>query len=104
MRAAVGRAGSHASAGAQHVQVRSPSKLERVVICFGEVTRPFDPAAIISGLGDELPVGIWVARAPGGEFIYANREFQEIMGMVARPDVAVGGYSAPYGIHDLEGG
>jgi two-component system, cell cycle sensor histidine kinase and response regulator CckA len=47
-------------------------------------------------------VGLWVARAPGGEFVYANRMFAEIMGQGGRDDAAVGGYSEPYGIltHD----
>ncbi len=53
---------------------------------------------ITRSLGDDLPVGIWVARAPGGDFVYANRAFREIMGMEARSDVAAGEYVAPYGI------
>ncbi len=59
--------------------------------------------AIIRSLGEELPVGVWVARAPGGELVYANRKFQEILGMGARDDVAAGGYAAPYGICDRAG-
>ncbi len=50
-----------------------------------------------------VPVGVWVARAPGGEFVYANRTFTEIMGMTARADVAAGEYAAPYGICGLDG-
>jgi signal transduction histidine kinase/ActR/RegA family two-component response regulator len=53
---------------------------------------------IIHALADDLPVGLWVARAPGGEFVYANRMFAEIMGQGGRSDVAVGEYSEPYGI------
>ena len=47
-------------------------------------------------------MGLWVARAPGGEFVYANRMFAEIMGQAGRNDTAVGSYSEPYGIltHD----
>ena len=60
-------------------------------------------AEITRSLGDDLPVGIWVARAPGGELIYANRAFREIMGMEARGDVASGEYAAPYGIHTRSG-
>src|SRR5436190_272318 len=48
-------------------------------------------AAILEG----LPVGVWVARAPGGEFLYANHQFAEIMGMAARADVARGEYAEP---------
>lgn len=53
---------------------------------------------IIHEISNDLPVGIWVARAPGGEFVYANRTFAEIMGQGGRDDAAVGGYSEPYGI------
>jgi signal transduction histidine kinase/ActR/RegA family two-component response regulator len=58
---------------------------------------------IIHALADDLPVGLWVARAPGGELVYANRRFAEIMGQGGRADVAVGGYSAPYGILTRDG-
>ncbi len=58
---------------------------------------------VVSAVADELPVGVWVARAPSGDFLYANRRFHEIMGMAARDDVAAGEYAAPYGIRDLEG-
>ena len=47
--------------------------------------------------------GDWVARAPGGEFVYANKVFAEIMGMARRDDVAGGEYAAPYGIHGRDG-
>ncbi|HHO54604.1 MAG TPA: PAS domain-containing hybrid sensor histidine kinase/response regulator [Deltaproteobacteria bacterium] len=59
--------------------------------------------AIIATLADALPVGVWVARAPGGEFVYANQIFMEIMGMGARDDVARGAYAEPYQIHDRKG-
>jgi two-component system cell cycle sensor histidine kinase/response regulator CckA len=58
---------------------------------------------IVHTVADQLPVGVWVARAPGGEFVYANRAFREIMGMEARDDVALGEYAAPYGIHGRDG-
>jgi len=63
---------------------------------------PSDPE-IIHGLADDLPVGLWVARAPGGELVYANSQFAEIMGQAGRDDVAVGGYSEPYGIFGRDG-
>jgi len=59
--------------------------------------------AIVATVVDELPVGVWVARAPGGEFVYANRMFGEIMGTGPRSDVGVGGYAQPYGIHTRDG-
>src|SRR5688572_10954460 len=58
---------------------------------------------ILHALVDDLPVGLWVARAPSGAFVYANRQFEQIMGMPARSDVAVGEYSAPYGIRTRDG-
>jgi two-component system, cell cycle sensor histidine kinase and response regulator CckA len=58
---------------------------------------------IIHSVADDLPVGLWVARAPGGEFVYANRMFAEIMGQVGRDDAAVGSYSEPYGILTRDG-
>ncbi len=53
---------------------------------------------IILALAEDLPIGIWVARAPTGVEVYANRAFTEIMGVGLQPDVAVGKYSEPYGI------
>ena len=58
---------------------------------------------IIHSLTDNLPVGLWVARAPGGELVYANSRFAEIMGQAGLKDVAVGGYSEPYGIYGRDG-
>ncbi|MFT3699017.1 MAG: ATP-binding protein [Kofleriaceae bacterium] len=58
---------------------------------------------IIHSLGDDLPVGLWVARAPGGELVYANARFAEIMGQPGLGDVALGGYSEPYGIFGRDG-
>jgi two-component system cell cycle sensor histidine kinase/response regulator CckA len=58
---------------------------------------------IVHAVADSLPVGVWVARAPSGEFVYANRCFSEIMGMAARDDVAAGGYAEPYGIFGRDG-
>jgi signal transduction histidine kinase/CheY-like chemotaxis protein len=66
----------------------------------GEVPSDHD---IIHAVADDLPVGLWVARAPGGEFVYANRTFAEIMGQGGRDDAAVGGYSEPYGILTRDG-
>ncbi|MDP1822300.1 MAG: response regulator [Archangium sp.] len=64
-----------------------------------------DPSAsdIISALADDLPVGIWVARAPGGEFVYANRMFAALMGTDGIAEAAVGGYAEPYGIFTRDG-
>jgi len=57
---------------------------------------------IILALGEDLPVGIWVARAPGGEEVYANRTFAEIMG-TGLVEAQAGNYSLPYGIYKRSG-
>ena len=58
---------------------------------------------IIAGLADDIPIGLWVARAPGGELVYTNARFAEIMGQAGRDDAVVGGYSEPYGIFGRDG-
>src|SRR5687768_12510128 len=51
----------------------------------------------------DLPVGVWVARAPGGEHLYANETFQRIMGMAPVPEAHAGAYTEPYGIYGRDG-
>jgi signal transduction histidine kinase/CheY-like chemotaxis protein len=58
---------------------------------------------IVLALGEDLPIGIWVARAPGGELIYANHTFAEIVGVAARDDLGVGGFAEPYGVYGRDG-
>src|SRR5580700_7235566 len=62
-----------------------------------------DELALIASIADDLPCGVWVAAAPDGGFVYANRAFEEIMGMGPVPDVGVGGYTHPYGIYGRDG-
>jgi PAS domain S-box-containing protein len=52
---------------------------------------------------DELPFGVWVAKAPSGEVLYANKAFRTIMGMDAVPGVDITGAPATYGIRDRHG-
>ncbi len=59
--------------------------------------------ALIAAIADDLPAGVWVATVPDGSFVYANRAFQEIMGMGPVVDAAVGGYAEPYGIFASDG-
>jgi len=59
--------------------------------------------ALISAISDDLAAGIWVATAPEGRFVYANRAFDEIMGMGPVPESAVGAYAVPYGIFGRDG-
>jgi PAS domain S-box-containing protein len=68
------------------------------------VTAPGAPElSLLVATLEELPTGVWVARAPGGEFVYANRAFAEITGTAARGDVRVGDYSAGYQLRDRAG-
>ncbi|MDB4955171.1 MAG: Sensory box histidine kinase/response regulator [Myxococcales bacterium] len=58
---------------------------------------------IIHALADDLPIGLWVARAPNGELIYANRAFAEIMGQQPTDEVQAGAYAGRYGIFTRDG-
>lgn len=58
---------------------------------------------IVAGVLDALPLGVWVARAPKGEFVYANPEFARILGTAGLAGVARGEYAEPYAIHDRSG-
>ena len=55
-----------------------------------------DQLAFIASMADDLPVGVWVVKAPSGTFVYANRALDEMMGICALPDVAAGSCSPPY--------
>ncbi|NUP09590.1 MAG: response regulator [Polyangiaceae bacterium] len=57
-----------------------------------------DLAAIVT-FADALPVAIWVGRAPSGECVYVNREFERILGIAPPEDAARGNYVGPYGVH-----
>ena len=35
---------------------------------------------------DDLPIGVWVGRVPGGTTAYANRAFERIAGMAPDPE------------------
>jgi len=59
--------------------------------------------AIIASIANSLPLGIWVARVPTGELVFANDTFREIMGMAALSGVGVGEYAEPYAIHRTDG-
>jgi two-component system, cell cycle sensor histidine kinase and response regulator CckA len=57
----------------------------------------------IAAIADGMPVGIFVSSAPSGAFVYANRAFEEILGMPPSPETQAGGYSQSYGIHTRDG-
>ncbi len=52
---------------------------------------------------DDLPVGVWVGRAPDGEVAYANRAFREILGMEAVADSRTNDVPATYHACDRAG-
>jgi signal transduction histidine kinase len=52
---------------------------------------------------DRLPVGVLVARAPGGQVEYANEAFQEILGLAALSGSPVQDVPATYGMFDRAG-
>jgi PAS domain S-box-containing protein len=52
---------------------------------------------------DELPFGVWVARAPSGEVLYANRAFRNIVGHDAVAPLDIEGAPDAYGIRDRQG-
>jgi two-component system cell cycle sensor histidine kinase/response regulator CckA len=66
-------------------------------------TAQTNQADILADVVAYLPVGLWVARAPGGEVVYVNRVFQEILGMDAVSGVDIEGAPATYGICDHQG-
>lgn len=59
--------------------------------------------AIIGAIANSLPLGVWVARVPGGELVFANETFREIMGTEALSGVRIGEYAEPYAIHRTDG-
>jgi len=54
-------------------------------------------------VADELPVAIWMGRVPGGEVVYTNRAFREILGIEPPEGAARGAFVEPYGVHTLAG-
>jgi PAS domain S-box-containing protein len=52
---------------------------------------------------DDLPIGVWVGLAPGGEGVYANNAFLEILGQHAIPEITIGQHPSVYGICDAAG-
>jgi CheY-like chemotaxis protein len=57
---------------------------------------------ILLALGEDLPVGVWIARAPDGALIYANRMFVDIVG-ARPPDRCQVGCSERYGLFTRDG-
>jgi PAS domain S-box-containing protein len=62
-----------------------------------------DAATLLLSILEELPTGVWVAGAPAGEFVYANRAFAQIMGLTARGDARAGEYTGAYRLITRDG-
>lgn len=58
---------------------------------------------ILLALGEELPVGVWVARAPEGQLVYGNGAVIEMLGS-RPPDRCQPGWSERYGLVTRDGG
>jgi len=65
--------------------------------------RDSNETADIARFADGLPVAIWVGRAPGGETLYVNREFELLLGRMPPDDDARGNCGRPYGVNDGNG-
>jgi signal transduction histidine kinase/CheY-like chemotaxis protein len=52
---------------------------------------------------DNLPLGVWVARAPEGVVAYSNPAFEAILGIAAVPDSPIEDAPATYNIFDRSG-
>jgi hypothetical protein len=52
---------------------------------------------------DDLPIGVWVARAPEGSSVYANAAFREILGMGNVASSVIGDVPVTYRVHDSTG-
>jgi signal transduction histidine kinase len=52
---------------------------------------------------DELPLGVWVGRAPDAQALYANRAFEEILGMGAVRDSRLSDIPRTYRVFDRAG-
>src|SRR5688572_3305393 len=52
---------------------------------------------------DDLPIGVWVAKAPEGSVVYSNRAFHEILGMDAVVGSVIADVPVTYGVFDASG-
>ena len=62
-----------------------------------------DSVAELAMVADELPVAIWMGRVPGGEVVYTNAAFREILGIEPPEGAARGAFVEPYGVHTATG-
>src|SRR4051812_23623415 len=67
------------------------------------MSRPVEELLRIAAFADALPAAIWVGRAPSGETLYVNREFERVLGISPPTDASRGNYVGPYGVHLPDG-
>src|SRR6185436_14588473 len=58
---------------------------------------------VLAAVLADLPVGIWVARAPSGQAVYVNRAFERILGMGVVEGASIEEAPASYQIQNLVG-
>jgi PAS domain S-box-containing protein len=58
---------------------------------------------LASWILDDLPVGVWVGRAPSGEIAYVNQAFREILGVGATIGSRVENAAETYRVRDRQG-
>jgi PAS domain S-box-containing protein len=58
---------------------------------------------LLRTIADDLPLAIWLGAVPGGEVVYVNKAFEEILGMGPPPDASRGNYVATYSVHSRDG-
>jgi signal transduction histidine kinase/CheY-like chemotaxis protein len=63
---------------------------------------PID-VTLLRTIADDLPLAIWLGAVPGGEVIYVNKAFEEILGMGPPEGASAGNYVAPYSVHTRDG-
>jgi PAS domain S-box-containing protein len=63
----------------------------------------FTPTLDLRWILEALPVGVWVARVPTGQVVYANPEFRNIVGVNAVEGACIDEAPAAYALFDREG-
>jgi PAS domain S-box-containing protein len=58
---------------------------------------------LVAAIADQVPVGIYVSRAPDGAFVYANDAFQKIIGRRPHPEALGGAISTHYDVRTRDG-
>src|SRR5262245_53139949 len=60
-------------------------------------------SSVLLSVLEELPIGVWVVRAPDGATVYANRAFAALTGQGPRLGGETGVAKGAYALRDREG-